>query len=148
MTVLPTGKGVHTAANPVSRESPTSIKVDGAASSSQILRPWCSPRRWGKPLNYSRFRSRKLLPAVAAAGLEHCGTHAFRHGNAALMAKAGVHPKTMQSRLGHEKISTTLQMYGHLLPSVDEEAAAAIGSVLGAGEGDATGTQIASTASA
>ena len=39
------------------------------------------------------------------------------------MVAANVHPKAIQSRLGHSSISVTLDTYGHLLPSLDEEVA-------------------------
>jgi len=37
--------------------------------------------------------------------------------------KQGVHPKIVQERLGHSSISTTLDIYSHLLPGMDEAAA-------------------------
>ena len=41
------------------------------------------------------------------------------------MIAANVHPKVIQSRLGHSSIRVTLDTYGHLLPSLDKEVAAA-----------------------
>ncbi|CAN5766897.1 hypothetical protein BH23ACT5_BH23ACT5_02370 [soil metagenome] len=49
--------------------------------------------------------------------------HDLRHTHAAWLIAAGEHPKTIQSRLGHAKISTTLDAYGHLMPGMDEAAA-------------------------
>lgn len=34
-----------------------------------------------------------------------------------LLIAAGVHPKAIQARLGHASITTTLNTYGHLMPS-------------------------------
>jgi hypothetical protein len=34
-----------------------------------------------------------------------------------LLIAAGVHPKAIQARLGHASITTTLDTYGHLMPS-------------------------------
>jgi integrase len=39
------------------------------------------------------------------------------------MVGANVHPKVIQNRLGHSSITVTLDTYGHLLPSLDEEVA-------------------------
>ena len=39
--------------------------------------------------------------------------HALRHTHATWLAESGVNPKTLQKRLGHEKIETTLQNYIH-----------------------------------
>jgi hypothetical protein len=33
-----------------------------------------------------------------------------------LLIAAGVHPKAIQARLGHASITTTLNVYGHLMP--------------------------------
>ena len=63
------------------------------------------------------------LPAAAEAGLSPLRFHDLRHTAAGLMVAANVHPKVIQSRLGHSSISVTLDTYGHLLPSLDEEVA-------------------------
>jgi integrase len=39
------------------------------------------------------------------------------------MIAANVHPKVIQSRLGHSSIRVTLDTWGHLLPSLDKEVA-------------------------
>jgi hypothetical protein len=39
------------------------------------------------------------------------------------MIAQNVHPKVIQSRLGHGSIRVTLDTYGHLLPSLDEDVA-------------------------
>lgn len=45
---------------------------------------------------------------------EHLYPHALRHTYASLCYKVGVDPKTLQKLMGHEKISTTLDIYTHL----------------------------------
>jgi integrase len=37
---------------------------------------------------------------------------------AALMIEQGAHPKEIQARLGHASIKTTLETYGHLMPTL------------------------------
>jgi site-specific recombinase XerD len=39
------------------------------------------------------------------------------------MLQQGVHPKIVQERLGHSQISLTLDIYSHVLPTMQEEAA-------------------------
>ena len=39
------------------------------------------------------------------------------------MLKAGVHPKVVSERLGHASIGITLDIYSHVLPGIQEEAA-------------------------
>ena len=52
--------------------------------------------------------------------------HDLRHTHATLLLEAGVHPKVVQERLGHSKISMTLDTYSHVLPSMQEKAASEI----------------------
>jgi integrase len=68
-------------------------------------------------------QSLRWLPAVKSAGLEPLRFHDLRHTAAGLMVGANVHPKVIQNRLGHSSITVTLDTYGHLLPSLDEEVA-------------------------
>ena len=49
--------------------------------------------------------------------------HDLRHTHVALLIAQGEHPKTIQVRLGHASISTTLDTYGHLFEGLDEGAA-------------------------
>lgn len=49
--------------------------------------------------------------------------HDLRHAHASLLIAANVHPKVLQERLRHRNISTTLDVYGHLMPGLQEEAA-------------------------
>lgn len=56
------------------------------------------------------------------AGLPRIRFHDLRHTSVALMAAAGIHAKTVQERLGHAQLSTTLDVYYHLFPSLQDEA--------------------------
>jgi hypothetical protein len=51
-----------------------------------------------------------------------------------LLIAQGVHPKVLQARLGHASITTTLDVYGHLMDGLDEAAAEALDAVRGQGE--------------
>ena len=57
------------------------------------------------------------------AGLEGYRLHDARHAHATIMLKQGIHPKIVQERLGHAKISTTLDRYSHVAPGLQEAAA-------------------------
>ncbi len=39
------------------------------------------------------------------------------------MLRQGVHPKIVQERLGHAKVGTTLDIYSHVTPSLQEALA-------------------------
>ena len=49
--------------------------------------------------------------------------HDARHTHATLMLKQNVRPKVVQERLGHATIATTFDIYSHVLPGMQEEAA-------------------------
>ncbi len=40
------------------------------------------------------------------------------------MLKEGIHPKILQERLGHATISTTFDIYSHVTPDMQQDAAA------------------------
>ena len=64
--------------------------------------------------------------AWAQAGLLRVTPHECRHGFAALAIASGVNLKALQTFLGHATIGVTLDVYGHLLPGAESEAAGLI----------------------
>jgi integrase len=60
---------------------------------------------------------------VKRAGLKHFRMHDARHTHASILLKQNVHPKVVQERLGHATISTTLDLYSHVAPGLQEAAA-------------------------
>lgn len=60
---------------------------------------------------------------VKRAGLKHFRLHDGRHTHASILLKQNVHPKVVQERLGHASISTTLDLYSHVVPGLQEAAA-------------------------
>lgn len=42
----------------------------------------------------------------------------------------GVHPKVVQERLGHASIAVTMDLYSHVMPTVQKDAAAQLEKVL------------------
>ncbi len=63
-----------------------------------------------------------LKPALAAAGLpSDFRTHDLRHTCASLLVSLGAHPRAIMERLGHSDITITLNVYGHLFPSLEEQ---------------------------
>ena len=78
--------------------------------------------RDGSPL-LPRSASGAFKKLVRRAGLEGYRFHDTRHAHATLMLRQGVHPKIVQERLGHAKIGTTLDVYSHVMPGLQEAAA-------------------------
>jgi integrase len=56
--------------------------------------------------------------------------HDLRHTHATLMLAAGVHPKVVQERLGHSSIEVTMDLYSHVTPGMQEDAAARVGELV------------------
>ena len=61
---------------------------------------------------------------ITRAKVPHIRFHDLRHCSATLLLRQGVHPKVVQERLGHSGISVTLDVYSHVLPGMQEDAAA------------------------
>jgi hypothetical protein len=66
----------------------------------------------------------------AAAGLPALTLHEARHTYASQMIAAGVNAKTLSTFMGHATIAVTLDLYGHLLPGSEDEAASMLDSYL------------------
>ncbi|MFY9292611.1 MAG: tyrosine-type recombinase/integrase [Methylorubrum rhodinum] len=56
--------------------------------------------------------------------------HDLRHSHATQMLANGIHPKIAQERLGHSSIAITLDLYSHVLPGMQEDAAAKVDAAL------------------
>jgi integrase len=66
-----------------------------------------------------RQRFDKLL---RDAGLPDVRFHDLRHSAATILLSMGVHPKVVQELLGHSQIDMTMDIYSHVLPSMQQEA--------------------------
>lgn len=64
------------------------------------------------------------------------GPHAMRHTWATLALESGIHPKVVQERLGHASIAITLDVYSHLAPGMQAEAAAKVAGIISAADAD------------
>jgi integrase len=56
--------------------------------------------------------------------------HGLRHSHASDMLAKNVHPKIVQERLGHSSIAITMDIYSHLMPNMQNEAAIAVDAAL------------------
>ena len=87
------------------------------------------PSTIGSPLDH-RNLYREFKEMLKKAGLPDIRFHDLRHTAATLMLQQGVHPKVVQERLGHSDISLTLNIYSHVLPSMQEDAAEKVDELL------------------
>lgn len=67
--------------------------------------------------------SQAFRALIARAGVPIVRLDDLRHTHATLLLKAGVHPKIISQRLGHSNIGITLDLYAHVTPGMDREAA-------------------------
>ncbi|MDD5476301.1 MAG: tyrosine-type recombinase/integrase [Syntrophales bacterium] len=79
------------------------------------------PNKYGKPLDPSDM-TRRFKRLVVKAGFPDVRFHDLRHTHATLLLKAGVHPKVVQERLGHQTIGITMDTYTHVLRGMQREA--------------------------
>ncbi len=91
----------------------------------------------GGPINPTNLR-RNLRAIAKRAGIESLNIHALRHSHSTLLLQAGEDPKVIQERLGHADVRTTLGIYSHVLPTMQERAAETV-SVLLFGESEQPG---------
>ncbi len=50
----------------------------------------------------------------------------LRHAHATHLLANGVHPKVAGERLGHSQVGITLDLYSHVIPGMQENAAKAV----------------------
>lgn len=93
----------------------------------------------GGAQRYGHFSSRAWVPAVAKArDVELCESlgltpltrtpspHDLRHSHASWLIARGIPLPYIQARLGHESITTTVNVYGHLVSDAHDQMASAI----------------------
>lgn len=84
----------------------------------------------GKPL-IARNVTREFKKLLERAGLPDVRFYDLRHTAATLMLLQGIPARVVQERLGHSQISLTLGTYSHVLPSMDDDAAARMDALFG-----------------
>jgi integrase len=86
----------------------------------------------GEPWHPQRItdRWRRQWPGL---DLPRLRVHDLRHVHASLLLDRGVPIKVVSERLGHTTIAMTMDLYAHVLPAQDRNAATAIGRVLDGG---------------
>lgn len=75
----------------------------------------------GTPLNPSKMIDR-FNTLLKKAGLPHIRFHDLRHSAATILLSMGIHPKVVQELLGHNQISMTMDIYSHVLPTMQRDA--------------------------
>jgi len=63
---------------------------------------------------------------IRRSGFPHIRFHDLRHSHASQLLRQGVHPKIVSERLGHSSVKTTLDIYSHVVPGMQLDAAMGI----------------------
>jgi integrase len=74
---------------------------------------------------FDRLLSRYELPRIRL--------HDLRHTHATLALQSGVHPKVVSERLGHATVAITLDVYSHVIPALQQDAAATVADLVAGG---------------
>lgn len=74
-----------------------------------------------KPM-HPDYVSRRFRRKRNKIGFDNLRFHDLRHTHATWLLQAGVNPKIVQERLGHQDVTITLKIYSHVIPSMQKDA--------------------------
>lgn len=87
-------------------------------------------REDGHPLPMNNMGQREYARLIEAAKVRPIKFHGLRHTCATLLLQSGQPVHVVSERLGHSKVSMTMEVYAHVLPDMQADAARAIGEIL------------------
>lgn len=88
------------------------------------------PNIIGRPIDARSFQRRWWMKLVQKAGLPYIRFHDLRHTAATLLLARGVPAKAVSVMLGHANASITLNLYGHVLPHMQQQLADVMDDIL------------------
>ena len=88
------------------------------------------PSALGKAQDGSNLLYGQFHPLLRRAGLPLIRFHDLRHTAATLLLGQGIHPKIASEMLGHSTIAITLDLYSHVTPTMQRQAAEAMNDLL------------------
>jgi integrase len=80
------------------------------------------------------FLTHEWVRVIGGTALPRIRFHDLRHAHATHMLASGIHPKVASERLGHSKVGITLDLYSHVMPGMQEDAAAKMDAALKAAQ--------------
>ena len=78
----------------------------------------------------SRNLTKEFGRIVKRTGLRPVTFHGLRHSHITTLLDEGVNPKVVSERAGHASVAITLQIYGHVIPNMQADAAARVDAAL------------------
>ena len=100
------------------------------AHGGRIRRPGPRVRHAGRPALEPRHDHAGLRTARPCVRPARVRLHDLRHAHASHLLAAGVNVKVVSERLGHASVAFTLDVYGHVLPGQQADAAAAVAALV------------------
>jgi len=84
----------------------------------------------GHPLQANNLGQREYASLIKAAKVRTITFHGLRHTCATLLLQAGTPVHVVSERLGHAQVSMTMEVYAHVLPDMQQQAATTLGALL------------------
>jgi integrase len=92
--------------------------------------PWINVvTEFGRPVNVNSLVHKHFKPILKRAGLPNIRLYDLRQTAATLVLTVGVSPKVVSEQLGHTSAAFTLDVYSHVLPHRQDDAAAKVEAV-------------------
>ena len=104
--------------------SPELVKPDAyvfGLPNGELRSPNDITARWARAVKKAQAISR-VQPHMADRPLTALTLKGLRHTHATLLMKNGTNPKIVQERLGHSTINTTMNIYSHVTPTMQQDA--------------------------
>jgi integrase len=117
------------------------LRTHRARQAEELLRVGVRPteetfiytREDGKPVQPATLTHAWMKVAgIDGIALPRIRFHDLRHAHATHLLASGVHPKVASERLGHSKVGITLDLYSHVLPGMQREAAEMVDAAIAA----------------
>lgn len=87
-------------------------------------------RRGGHPWTYSTFHNVYWAGAAKVAGMKKPKIHTLRHAAVGIFHLGGASLAEIQRRIGHESITTTIDVYGSMIDDMSDEALDNVAAIL------------------
>ena len=108
----------------------TAVKIDSFFMVCSLMNwfPELRPRKARKSLPMHgnpappRQLSQEFARLTKSAGLK-VSYHGLRHSHLTALMASGINPKVICERAGHASVATTLDLYGHVMPGMQEAVA-------------------------
>lgn len=114
-----------TLVNVLGKPGPSDQYLFRGATGNRVRHQNFSDRIWNRAIRKAMDKELCAAEGMVPVGRQ-AHIHDLRHTHASWLIARGVPLPYIQARLGHEKITTTVDTYGHLVPEAHEQMATAV----------------------